>query len=149
MPTEPSPAGLGGVPRSLTGVQVPSSAAAGHGLRIGVTVLALALAAVGLWALVDARSFFDAAARYPPYNAHLLHDIGAFVLGFGAILGAALVLADGLAVALAGATVASAAHAVAHVIDHDLGGKASDPYTFAALAVVFVALLLVRLRQLL
>ena len=44
----------------------------------------------GIWPLVDSRSFFDQLATFEPYNAHFLHDIGAFQVGIGATLAAAL-----------------------------------------------------------
>ena len=57
----------------------------------------LLLVATGLWAFAAPRSFFESVATYPPFNKHLLHD-----LGLGATLLLALAWADGLLVALAG-----------------------------------------------
>ncbi len=102
----------------------------------------------GLWAMVAPQSFFDQLATYPPYNEHFLHDIGAFQLGIGATLIAALVLADGLAIALAGAAVGSVAHAIAHVMDRDQGGKASDPWLLGGLALVIVVAAVFRNKEL-
>jgi hypothetical protein len=62
----------------------------------------LLLVATGLWAFAAPRSFFESVATYPPFNVHLLHDIGAFNLGLGATLLLALAWADALLVALAG-----------------------------------------------
>lgn len=39
-----------------------------------------------MWALVAPRSFFTSLATFEPYNPHLLHDIGAFQIGIGAVL---------------------------------------------------------------
>jgi hypothetical protein len=86
---------------------------------------AVGFLAIGLWAFVDPESFFDQVATFEPYNQHLLQDIGAFLIGLGAVLGLAVLLrgADALTVALLGAGIGSAAHAVSHVIGHDLGGR--------------------------
>jgi hypothetical protein len=123
------------------------SLTAGRVLRAAVLVLALISIAAGLWALIDARSFYLDAATYPPYNRHFIHDIGAFQLGLGACLALSLVAGDALAVVLAGNAVANVAHFLAHVADRDLGGNASDPVTFGILAALFVALAALRWRS--
>ena len=87
----------------------------------------LLLVAAGLWAFAAPRSFFESVATYPPFNEHLLHDIGAFNLGLGATLLLALAWADGLLVALAGVGLGATAHALAHWLDRELGGSATDP----------------------
>ena len=109
--------------------------------------LALVLLAVGLWALLAPQSFFDRAATFPPYNEHLIHDIGAFAIGLGGCLVAGLLVRDALLAVLAGATAFAIPHFAAHVADRDLGGTASDPYTYGAVAVMFGALTLLRARD--
>ena len=109
--------------------------------RLLVAVLGIGVAASGLWALISPHGFYEAVAQYPPYNEHLLHDIGAFNLGLGAALLLATRLRDGLVVALAANTVAAIAHATSHVMDRDLGGRAGDPWTMGSLAVAFVVIL--------
>jgi len=109
-------------------------------VRIATAALAATLAGVGLWALVEARSFYEVAATYEPFNPHFIHDIGAFALGLAGCLAAALVVRDGLLAALLGATTFGVAHFAAHVRDKDLGGNASDPVTFGVVALVFVLL---------
>jgi hypothetical protein len=42
--------------------------------RVGAA--GLLLVATGLWAFAAPRSFFEVVATYPPFNEHLLHDIG-------------------------------------------------------------------------
>ena len=49
--------------------------------------------AVGLWALLAPRSFADW-IDFPPYAEHLLHDVGAFQIGIGLGLLAALAWSD-------------------------------------------------------
>jgi hypothetical protein len=109
-------------------------------IQATVAVLALVSLATGLWAMIDARSFYRDAAPFPPYNVHLLHDIGAFQIGLGACLVAGLRLRDALLAVLVGNTFAGVAHFVAHVVDRDLGGHASDPYVFGVLALALIAL---------
>jgi hypothetical protein len=103
--------------------------------------------AFGLWAFLGARSFYDQIATYPPYNRHLIHDIGAFQVGLGAALFAAISWSDSLGAALAGVGAGSALHAVAHWWDRDLGGKSSDPYVISALAVVILVAAVARSRS--
>ncbi len=95
---------------------------------------------VGLWAFFGPRSFFDQLATFEPYNPHFLHDIGAFQVGIGAALAAALWRrTDAIFAALAGAGVGSAFHTVAHIRDNDLGGMDSDPYVFGIAALLLLA----------
>ena len=98
----------------------------------------LLLVATGLWAFAAPRSFFESVATYPPFNVHLLHDIGAFNLGLGATLLLALAWADGLLVALAGVGLGATAHALAHWLDRELGGSAADPWYLGAFALVLL-----------
>lgn len=63
-------------------------------LRAGLSLLAVAQAAVGGWALVAPRSFFDDGpfpgahwvAMFPPYNEHLMRDFGALNLALCTVL---------------------------------------------------------------
>ena len=98
--------------------------------------------AVGVWAMVDPQSFFEALARFEPYNQHFLQDIGAFQVGLGVVLLLAglSVRADGLTVALVGVGVAAALHAVSHIVGRDLGGAPEREIPgFAAMAVALLA----------
>ena len=64
------------------------------GLRAGLAILTATALSVGLWALFLPRSFYDdfpASARgwvsaLPPYNEHLLRDVGALNLALGVLL---------------------------------------------------------------
>ena len=119
------------------------SAALGRRLPRAVAILGgVSLVALGVWAMVAPRSFFDALATFEPYNQHFLQDIGAFQVGLGAVLLLAGVptRADGLTVALVGVGVGAALHAVSHVVGRDLGGTpATDIPSFVALAVLLLA----------
>lgn len=109
----------------------------------------LFLSVAGVWAMLDPASFFDAAAKFQPYNQHFLQDIGAFQVGLGAVLLLATVFrADALAVALVGVGIGSAAHVVSHVVGRDLGGTPeTDIPLFAALTVLLLAGGVMRWRE--
>ncbi len=101
----------------------------------------------GLWAMVDASSFFDNIGEFPPYNNHYVHDVGAFQIGLGAaLLGALAWRDDAILVALLGGAAGATAHEIAHLIDADDGGRDADPFTLGIIAVILVATFLWRLR---
>lgn len=94
----------------------------------------------GLWAFLDPRSFFDQFAHFEPYNAHFLHDVGAFQVGIGTTLAIALWRrTDAILAALAGAGIGAAFHVATHIRDHDLGGSVSDTVGLAVVAVLLLA----------
>jgi hypothetical protein len=107
--------------------------------RAAGVLAAVAFLAGGAWSFADPASFYEQVARFPPYNEHFLHDIGAFQLGIGAAVVVALLGRSGLQVALWGAAVAAVAHAAAHWIDWDAGGRDSDPVVLSLLAAVILA----------
>jgi hypothetical protein len=109
-------------------------------LRLLVLVAGLLLLTSGLWAMLAPDSFYAVVATYPPYNRHLIHDLGAFLLGLGVTLGLALALSDALLVALGGNAIAGVAHFVSHVVDRELGGQPTDPLTIGLFALLLVAL---------
>jgi hypothetical protein len=118
-----------------------------HPLVVTATALgALVFVVPGVWAFLWPKSFYETVATYPPYNLHLFHDLGAFQLGIGVALLAALVWSDALLVALIGGTVGMGVHAVSHFLDHDLGGRDSDPWLLTVLTVLLAAALVVRAR---
>jgi len=103
----------------------------------GVTFMA-----VGVWAMVDPPSFFEAIAAFEPFNQHFVQDLGAFQIGLGAVLLLAGIpgRADGLTVALVGVGVGAALHAVSHIVGRDLGGTPqTDIPLFGAMAVLLLA----------
>ncbi len=110
--------------------------------RVVAIVGGVGSVALGVWAMVDPQSFFEAVARFEPYNQHFLQDVGAFQVGLGVVLLLAglSVSADGLTVALVGVGVAAALHVVSHVVGRDLGGAPErDIPVFAAMAVTLLA----------
>jgi hypothetical protein len=93
----------------------------------------------GAWAFADPASFYDAVALFPPYNRHLLHDVGAFQLGLGTALVLGLAGWNGLRVALWAVAVAAVLHAISHVVDRELGGRDTDPLALTLAAAVLAA----------
>jgi hypothetical protein len=105
-------------------------------VRIGLAYLAVGAASVGLWAAFDPRSWFDNfpggpfgewAAALPPYNEHLVRDVGALYLGFTVMFVWALWRpARALVVPLAVAwIVAQVPHLIFHLA-HDEGLSSGD-----------------------
>ena len=108
--------------------------------RLVAVLAALSLLMLGIWAYAAPASFYRQIATFPPYNRHLIHDIGSFLTGLGAVLVFGLVLADALLATLAGVAVGLLMHGGAHIEDRALGGRPSDPYVLTILgAVVAVA----------
>jgi hypothetical protein len=62
-------------------------------LRLGLWVLAFQAALVGLWALFGPRSFYEDfpwagfswVSALPPYNEHLVRDVGGLYTGFAVL----------------------------------------------------------------
>ena len=100
----------------------------------------------GVWALVLPASF-AAFIDFPPYNEHLLHDLGAFQIGIGVTLCLAPFWSDAIAVALVGFIAAGTIHVINHSLDHELGGHTADPWGLALLVVVAAVGLIVQLRR--
>ncbi|RTL69410.1 MAG: hypothetical protein EKK42_04560 [Pseudonocardiaceae bacterium] len=77
-------------------------------LRVGLLVLAATQAFVGLWALPAPRSFYDDfpapgrswVSALPPYNEHLVRDVGALSLALTVLLVAAAIWLDRRLVAI-------------------------------------------------
>ena len=99
----------------------------------------------GVWALVDPPSFATAVAF--PEHRHFLHDLGAFQIGIGVGLLAALVVGDPVVVVLAAFLVANTLHTVNHVVDLPLGGHGRDAVVLGGLSLLSAAALAVRVRQ--
>jgi PPOX class probable F420-dependent enzyme len=119
----------------------------GRRFVLAVTLLAgLFMTAAGLAGLLAPGWFADTAGF--PRHPHFVHDAGAFQLGIGVTLLLALIWHDGLALALAGFLVANTTHAVNHAVDLDLGGRPWDAWGLAAVSLLTVVALVVRLGQL-
>ena len=92
-------------------------------LRVGLALLAAMQAYVG-WALLAPRAFYDGfplaghawVAMLPPYNEHLVRDVGAYSLALTVPVIAAAITGDRRSVRVA--LLALAAFAVPHAIFH-------------------------------
>jgi hypothetical protein len=121
-----------------------------RGARIVAWLGAVFFLGSGIWAMVAPQSFFEAAATFEPFNAHLLRDVGALMVGLGAVLllASARPAAEALAVALCGVGVGALAHTVSHVVARDHGGTpAVDIPVWAVLSLVFLWAGVARWRQ--
>ncbi|WP_157041842.1 hypothetical protein [Nitriliruptor alkaliphilus] len=104
----------------------------------------------GLWAMVAPAAFFEAAAMFEPYNAHFIRDVGAFMLGLGAVLllAAARPAVEALAVALCGVGIGAVAHTLSHIVDrHEGGTPAVDIPFWVLLSLVLLGAGVARWRQ--
>ena len=123
-------------------------------IRVVIGVLALANLWWGVWARFAPRHFFDTfpgfglhwTAAYPPYNEHLVTDLGSTFVTLGFLLAVAAVLDDRRvrAVVLAGVLVFNTLHLAFHashpgaMVGFDLGASV----TTLALGVLAPAALL-------
>jgi hypothetical protein len=119
-----------------------------RGLRAALALLAVTSAATGLPATLAPRAFYDAfplglglVAELPPYNAHLVTDVGGFYLAFAVLFAwAALRPHRALVVPLATAwSLAAALHLLFHVT-HLGGFDTGDAVLQTAGLVVVLAL---------
>ena len=93
-------------------------------VRLGIGVLAMLNLCWGAWARLAPRHFFDTfpgfgrrwTAAYPPYNEHLVSDLGATFLTLAFLLAVAAVMSDHRVarVVLAGVLVFNALHLSFH-----------------------------------
>jgi hypothetical protein len=114
-------------------------------LRATLAVLAVSSAATGLPATLAPRWFYDAfplgagwVSELPPYNAHLVTDVGGFYLAFAGLFAwAALRPRRALVVPLATAwSVAAALHLLFHVTHLGRFGTADAVLQTAGLLLV-------------
>jgi len=88
-------------------------------LRAGLLLLTVLAAGQGVWMLAAPRSFYNdipTVAADPPFNEHLMTDIGGLVLAMAVILGASALLMERnlIRAALVGYLV----YAVSHLLFH-------------------------------
>jgi hypothetical protein len=117
-----------------------------HGFVTAVTILAAAMMVVlGAWCRFDPESFAQWANW--PNHEHFLHDAGAFQIGIGLMMGAALWWRDVVAVVLAGFVFTNSMHATNHMLDQG-GGHPSDSWSLLAISAIAALALMVRLHSL-
>ena len=117
-------------------------------LRVTLAYLAFSAAVPGLLATISPLAFYDSfpfgrgwVQMLPPYNEHLIHDVGNYKLAFAVLFAwAAWRPSRELVVPLASAwTVAALLHAVYHALNLD-GFGAGDAIALIAVLVSVVAL---------
>ena len=115
--------------------------------RIIAGVIGLFYVVTGAWSFLYPAYFYSAVANFVPYNLHLLHDVGAFQIGLGAVLVTAALSGKGLVAALVGVLAGSLLHLAAHLLDIQLGGHpATDLPTLAFIVAVLTSALVLELR---
>jgi hypothetical protein len=117
----------------------------GEGLvRLGLAVLAALNLGWGAWALLTPYEFFTTfpgighhwTAAYPPYNEHLVTDLGATFLTLGVLLAIACVVSsrDARAMALVAVTIFNIAHLSYHALHRGTLSTMDYSASLAALA---------------
>jgi uncharacterized protein YjeT (DUF2065 family) len=84
-----------------------------------VAVGALNFLVPGFWAYIAPSHFQSVVAPWASLGEHFLRDAGAFSIGFGISVVAALFWRDAITVVLTGISVATLLHAISHMIDAD------------------------------
>jgi hypothetical protein len=115
-------------------------------VRVVAALAGLFYLTFGIWAFAAPESFGENIANYPPYNEHLIHDLGAFQIGLGVGVLAGVLLSSALAAGLAGVAAGSIMHGISHIIDSGHGGRAIDPWLVTAIGVLFLLAFLAALR---
>ncbi|MCA1707791.1 MAG: hypothetical protein LC808_32775 [Actinobacteria bacterium] len=133
---------------------------ASRAVRLGCLILSASAAYPGVWALFWPRSFFLRfpgfgyrwVASAPPYNEHLITDVGSFYLGFAVLLFLAALIADRrvIRVSLLSWLVFSIPHVIWHA-RHVTGDSTMDRWgsviALGAGAALSLVLLLVGRRR--
>lgn len=129
-------------------------------IRAGLIFLALAQGAAGLVQLFGPRTFYDDfplptspwVSLLPPYNEHLMRDVGALTLALVLVLVAAAIWPERrlVQVALAANLMFTVPHFLFHAthVDHYPTGSAIGLIVTLAIAVLLPAVLLVPSRRL-
>ena len=95
-------------------------------LRAGLVTLAVVQVATGAWQFLAPRAFFDLrwVALFPPYNEHLMRDLGSLNLALALVLGVAAVSMERRLVRTA--LLADLVYTLPHLVFHALH---LEPYT--------------------
>lgn len=127
-------------------MRTSTSRRAGAVSGAAASVCGVAMLVFGVWALGWPASFANM-VDFPPYNIHLLHDVGAFQIGIGVGLLTALVHRDALTVTLTAFIVAGTLHTANHGIDLHLGGHPGDRWGLGALVLIAAVGLIAQVRR--
>jgi hypothetical protein len=116
-----------GVAHTMTGSEAaPDARTTSAGVRVALGILAASQAVVGVWALLAPVSFYASfplaghgwVLLLPPYNEHLIRDVGEFSLALTVVLSTAA--ATGQRLLSVVAICALAVYAVPHAVYHAL-----------------------------
>jgi uncharacterized protein YjeT (DUF2065 family) len=97
---------------------------AGRLVTAALVLGALNYLVFGLWAFFAPSHFQSVLAPWASLGEHFLRDGGAFSIGLGTSVVAALFWRDAITVVLTGISVASLLHVISHTIDADYGAAA-------------------------
>lgn len=124
------------------------------GLRLGLLFLTVSSGVIGVWAVLAPRSFYDDfpgggrswVSALPPYNEHLVRDVGGLYLALTVVLLAAAVIMERrlVIVALVAALVNAVPHFIFHVGHTDglsTGDQIAQTVSLALVLAVPIALL--------
>jgi hypothetical protein len=122
-------------------------------LRSGLVLLAMLQTTLGIWMLLAPRAFYNdvpTVSDYPPYNEHLISDLGALYLALAIPLaiGAVTLARPTVVPALAAYAVFAALHLTFHASHADpTAGSVALDAGLAALLILVLTLLALRLSQ--
>jgi len=117
--------------------------------RVAASIAAAFFGLPGLWAFLAPANFAANVATFPPYSRHLIHDMGAFMVGLAVVMIMAMIWSDALSAGFVGVATAAALSGAAHILDTNLGGrKIVDPVSLFGLAAILIIALVVRRRRL-
>lgn len=127
-------------------------------MRLGLAILAIGPAWVGIWATAAPRSFYDDfpgtsswVSPLGPYDQHLVRDVGAFELGLLVVVLFALVTLDRRVIqaALLASIVSGLPHLIYHLTATGPLSTADNVLSLIALAlpIVIALILLARTRS--
>ena len=102
----------------------PQAPATSQAVRVGLAILAILQGIVGIWASLVPRSFYrnfpirghNWVSLLPPYNEHLIRDVGELNLALTVVLAAAALTGQRLLSVVA--VIAAAVYAVPHAVFH-------------------------------
>jgi hypothetical protein len=102
----------------------PQTATTSPAVRVGLGILAILQGIVGIWASLVPRSFYrnfpipghNWVSLLPPYNEHLIRDVGELNLALTVVLAAAALTGQRLLSVVA--VIAAAVYAVPHAVFH-------------------------------
>jgi hypothetical protein len=102
----------------------PQAATTSPAVQVGLGILAILQGIVGIWASLVPRSFYRSfpipghnwVSLLPPYNEHLIRDVGELNLALTVVLAAAALTGQRLLSVVA--VIAAAVYAVPHAVFH-------------------------------